>query len=612
MVNLTPVLAQGPGNGLLVSSDVTDMPVASNVNFAVGSIDPNVAIAPIGTDGKVCYINSDHTSVDLVADHLGTIAASTYQQATASGAPLRVLDTRTSGNIIPPDGRRCFTVAGSPGDAAVVNLTLVLAQGPGNGLLVSSDVTDVPVASNVNFAVGSIDPNVAIAPIGTDGKVCYINSDHTSVDLVADHLGTIAASTYQQATASGAPLRVLDTRTSGNIIPPDGRRCFTVAGSPGDAAVVNLTLVLAQGPGNGLLVSSDVTDMPVASNVNFAVGSIDPNVAIAPIGTDGKVCYINSDHTSVHLIADHLGTTTASTYQQATASGAPLRVLDTRTSAARTVVVAAAGDIACDPDYSGFNGGLGSSSRCRMLETSDLVLAMKPDKVLAVGDLQYEDGTLAEFQRSYDLSWGRFKDITYPVPGNHEYSTPDAAGYFAYFGAAAGDPSKGYYSKNVGSWHVVALNSNCSEAGGCGAGSPQEQWLRADLAAHPAACTLAFLHHPRFSSAEGGNRTATRDLWVALQEAGAELVLVGHDHHYERFAPQDADGNANPNGLTQFVVGMGGRNHSNIDKPRPNSVVRNNDTFGVLKLTLRPTGYSWEFVPEAGATFTDTGSAKCH
>ena len=313
-----------------MSSDVTDVPVASNVNFAVGSIDPNVAIAPIGTDGKVCYINSDHTSVDLVADHLGTIAASTYQQATASGAPARVLDTRTSGNIIPPDGRRCFTVAGSPGDAAVVNLTLVLAQGPGNGLLVSSDVTDMPVASNVNFAVGSIDPNVAIAPIGTDGKVCYINSDHTSVHLVADHLGTIAASTYQQATASGAPLRVLDTRTSGNIIPPDGRRCFTVAGSPGDAAIVNLTPVLARGSGNGLLTSSGVTRPPLASNVNFAVGSIDPNVAIAPIGTDGKVCYINSNHTSVHLIADHLGTIAASTYQQATASGAPLRVLDTR------------------------------------------------------------------------------------------------------------------------------------------------------------------------------------------------------------------------------------------------------------------------------------------
>ena len=231
---------------------------------------------------------------------------------------------------IGPDGRRCFVVAGSPGDAAVVNLTPVLAQAPGNGLLVSSRDTRRPVASNVNFAVGSIDPNVAIAPIGTDGKVCYINSDHTSVHLVADHLGTIAASTYQQATASGAPARVLDTRTSGNIIAPNGRRCFTVAGSPGDAAIVNLTPVLARGSGNGLLTSSGVTRPPLASNVNFAVGSIDPNVAIAPIGTDGKVCYINSDHTSVHLIADHLGTIAASTYQQATASGAPLRVLDTR------------------------------------------------------------------------------------------------------------------------------------------------------------------------------------------------------------------------------------------------------------------------------------------
>ncbi len=330
VVNLTPVLALGSGNGLLVSSDVTTPPVAANVNYKIGTVDPNVAIAPIGADGKVCYVNARQTSVHLVADHLGTIAATAYQTATASGAPKRVTDTRASGGIIGPNGRRCFTVAGSPGAAAVLNLTPVLALGSGNGLLVSSDVTTPPVAANVNYKIGTVDPNVAIAPIGADGKVCYVNARQTSVHLVADHLGTIAATAYQTATASGAPKRVTDTRASGGIIGPNGRRCFTVAGSPGAAAVLNLTPVLALGSGNGLLVSSDVTTPPVAANVNYKIGTVDPNVAIAPIGADGKVCYVNARQTSVHLVADHLGTIAATAYQTATASGAPKRVTDTR------------------------------------------------------------------------------------------------------------------------------------------------------------------------------------------------------------------------------------------------------------------------------------------
>lgn len=277
-----------------------------------------------------------------------------------------------------------------------------------------------------------------------------------------------------------------------------------------------------------------------------------------------------------------------------------------------SVTVVAAGDIACSPASSYFNGGLGTADKCRQKYTADLIGQLGANAVFALGDNQYEEGTLNQFMKSYDLSWGRYKAITYPVPGNHEYRVPGAADYYSYFGARAGDPAKGYYSFDLGDWHVVALNSNC-EAVSCAAGSEQETWLRADLAAHPKECTLAYWHHPLFSSGSHGNDPATKDFWRALSEAGAELVLVGHDHNYERFAPQTAEGVADAEaGIRQFVVGTGGKNHYSISTAQPNSEVINGNTHGVLKLDLYAGGYNWAFVPEAGATFTDTGSATCH
>ena len=230
---------------------------------------------------------------------------------------------------IAPLQRRCFAVDGTAGDLAVVNLTPVRATARGNGQLVSSDVTDPPTASNVNFRPGSVDPNVAFAPIGADSEVCFVNSEQSTVDLVADHLGTIDASAYTPASADGAPVRALDTR-SGRAIAPLQRRCFAVDGTAGDLAVVNLTPVRATARGNGQLVSSDVTDPPTASNVNFRPGSVDPNVAFAPIGADSEVCFVNSEQSTVDLVADHLGTIDASAYTPASADGAPVRVLDTR------------------------------------------------------------------------------------------------------------------------------------------------------------------------------------------------------------------------------------------------------------------------------------------
>ncbi len=276
-------------------------------------------------------------------------------------------------------------------------------------------------------------------------------------------------------------------------------------------------------------------------------------------------------------------------------------------------VIAAAGDIACDPADESFNGGAGTANACRMKATSDLMVGMNPAAVLPLGDLQYGDGALPKFLPSYAATWGRLKPVTRPVPGNHDYGVAKASGYFGYFGAAAGDPSKGYYSYNMGAWHLVALNSNCDEVGGCGAGSPQERWLKADLAAHPAACTLAYWHHPRFSSGPHGSDRSYDPFWQGLYQAGADVVLVGHDHDYERFAPQDPTGTADPaRGIREFVVGTGGANHYALEARQPNSEIFNGNAFGVLVLTLHPKGYDWKFVPLPGTTFSDSGRADCH
>jgi hypothetical protein len=246
--------------------------------------------------------------------------------------------------------------------------------------------------------------------------------------------------------------------------------------------------------------------------------------------------------------------------------------------------------------------------------TAALLDALPEATVFTTGDNVYSSGTPSEFANCYDPTWGRAKSRTFPSPGNHDYATSGAAGYFGYFGAAAGDPSKGYYSYDLGTWHVIVLNDNCTYIGGCEAGSAQEQWLRADLAAHPADCTLAYWHQPRFSSGSThGSRPSIQPFWQALYEHGADVVLNGHEHHYERFLPQTPDGTLdNAYGITEFVVGTGGYLHYPFGTILANSAARSSDTHGVLELTLHSDGYDWEFLPVAGKTYTDSGSAACH
>ncbi len=235
--------------------------------------------------------------------------------------------------------------------------------------------------------------------------------------------------------------------------------------------------------------------------------------------------------------------------------------------------------------------------------------------VFTLGDNVQGRGTAEEFARYYDPTWGRHKDRTKPAVGNHEYRTPEASPYFEYFGDTAGDPDKGYYSYDLGEWHVVVLNTNCEKVGGCGAESPQVRWLKEDLAANSdKACTLAMGHHPLFTSGDKhGPQNKMKPLYEELYAAGVEAILSGSEGNYERFAPQDPQGNADPQGIRQFIVGTGGHYLSSFgDDVLPNSEVRNADTHGVIKLTLRSDGYDWEFIPVGGETFTDSGSARCH
>jgi hypothetical protein len=269
------------------------------------------------------------------------------------------------------------------------------------------------------------------------------------------------------------------------------------------------------------------------------------------------------------------------------------------------ISVYAAGDIAdCSilpPEYS-FAGETAELIAARLADDSEAV-------VLTLGDNAYPDGTPADFADCYEPTWGRLKARTYPSLGNHDYTMPEAVGYFSYFGAMAGPAGRGYYSFNVGNWHVISLNSNLNPA----EHKDQLEWLNADLQSNPTACMLAYWHHPLYSSGENGNNPKMADVWAVLHVANADLVLVAHDHNYERFAPLDANGQRNDQfGIRQFVVGTGGAWLRRVRPGTPNSEASDSLTFGVLKLVLKDNGYEWEFLPTANGRFTDQGAAFCH
>jgi hypothetical protein len=283
-------------------------------------------------------------------------------------------------------------------------------------------------------------------------------------------------------------------------------------------------------------------------------------------------------------------------------------------------ILIAAGDIACDPASPYFNGGAGDATHCRQKATSDLVLRHTPTRVAVLGDAQYENGALSKFQASYHPSWGRFKSITRPAVGNHEYRIAGADGYFDYFGSSAGARDRGWYAYHLGTWRIYVLNSNCGMDGevarvSCAACSPQVTWLKADLAANPRKCVLAYWHHPRWGAGPRGDYPRVAPFWDALYAAHADVVLNGHDHLYVRFARQTPGGTASTAGLRQFTVGGGGKDVGPLGVT-PRNYQKASSTFGVLKLRLHgpntqyPEGwYTASYKATNG--FADTISTGC-
>ncbi len=488
-----------------------------------------------------------------------------------------------------------FNVEGLAGTVTAVSLRLYANNDYGSGYNVRS-------VSNTTWGETTITynnaPPMSSTVIGSSGSV---KKGWTSVDVTPLVTGNGLVS-IGVLTTTGGTFRVATRETGGNapqLVVTTAPPTDTMAPStPG-----GLTAVAANSGEVDLAWGASTDDVGVAGYTVYRNG--------AAVGTATGTSYADGG-----LAAGGTYSYTVDAYDAAGNHSAQSTVASATTPAATgDPIIGAAGDIACDPANASFNSGDGTVSACAEKATAALLASSPLAAVLTLGDDQYEDGAFSKWSQSYGPTWGAFKSITYPGVGNHEYGSGSgsAAGYFSYFGAAAGDPSKGYYSVDVGAWHIVALNGECIFVGGCGTGSPQEVWLRADLAAHPTTCTLAFWHEARFTSGWSGNHTAFDAFWKDLYAAGADVVLNGHDHIYERFAPQTPGAVADATyGIREFIVGTGGRSHSSIASVQPNSDIRNITAFGVLELTLHPAGYDWSFIPVAGSTFTDSGSQACH
>ena len=417
--------------------------------------------------------------------------------------------------------------------------------------------------------------------------------------------GTAAGTNFGTSTtivADNSPIRQAFLRF-------DLRAVSTVGSAKLRLHVVNNTNGPSPSGGTVSRVSGTWAETTTTYNGRPALGA-----SLVAFGAVTQNAWVEVDVTNAAVAGSILdlaltSTNTDGAYYDARESGANAPQLVVSTTAPPPppsgIVIAAVGDIACAPTSAV------TSTSCRQLSVSNLIQNDPSiQHFLALGDLQYPNGELANFQSAYEASFGRFKAKTRPAPGNHEYNTTGATGYYTYFGPLAGDPTKGYYSFDVGTtWHVVSLNSNCSFVS-CAAGSPQEQWLRADLSASTRACTIAYWHHPRWTSSSRGDNTNTDPLWRAIAGDGTELVLAGHEHVYERFAPVSATGAADTNGVRSMVVGTGGNSMGTFGTTHANSVVRLR-AFGVLKLTLSTDAYSWQYVNESG-TVLDSGSGTCH
>ena len=526
--------------------------------------EPNPTVAQLVVSPKVATLQENQMQ-DFTAVGFTT---------TGDSAQIGVTWSVTGGTIdTSSSGKRHY---GHYKNASCGSFKVVATSHPG----LKTDTATVAVTCPVPVASVSVTPATATVPVGQtlqlsatpqdangsplSGRTIAWSSDNTTVATVsASGLVTakVAGSAKITATSEGQSGTSSLTVTTVPVA--------SVSVSPASASVaVNQTVQLTATP-------KDANGTPLTGRT---ISWLSGTPGVATVTGSGLVTGVTAG--SATITATSEGKSGSATVTVTSGSGT-------------TVTLVGAGDIAdCDA------------------EPTAALLDNIPGTVFTAGDNAYSDGSAANYAQCYDPSWGRHKTRTRPAPGNHDYHTSGATGYFDYFGANAGPSGLGYYSYDLGAWHIISLNSQV----GIDATSPQGQWLQADLSANTKRCIVAYWHYPRFSSGASHGSDADMDaFWAPLYQAGATIVISGHDHEYERFAPQAPDGTADPvRGIREFVVGTGGASLYSFATPLPNSEVRDATSHGVLKLTLSDGSYTWQFVPVAGDSFTDSGSGTCH
>ena len=477
----------------------------------------------------------------------------------------------------------------------------------------SSSNTGIATVSSSGVVTGVAAGSATITAT-SEGK-----SGTASVTVTPVPVATVSVSPATPSIIVGATVQLTATTRDANNNVLTGRTVTWSSSNTGIASVSSSGVVTGVGAGSATITATSegksgttsvtVTPAPVATvTVAPSPASVGVGQTIQLTATmrdannnvlTGRAVTWGSSNTGIATVSSSgvvTGVAVGSATITATSEGKSGTSSVSVSAASADPVLVGAGDIAsCDSN--------GDEATANLLDNI-------AGTIFTAGDNVYDSGLASEFAACFDPTWGRHKARIRPAPGNHEtYGTDDMAGYYGYFGAAAGEFGKGYYSYNLGAWHIVVINSNLDVS----TGSAQETWLRADLAANPTACTLAYWHYPRFSSGDHGSDNSMQDIWQTLYDAGADVVVSGHDHDYERFGPQTPSGVADAaRGIREFIVGTGGASHYAVGTPIANSQVSNEDTFGVLKFTLHATSYDWQFVPIAGSTFTDSGTGTCH
>jgi len=622
--------ASGDGNTLTQPLGPT-----SGGGVVVGSLSATVA------EGKTVSVTIDGTgitqtaAVTVVPAGVGAVqsmVASSPESITAGSGVATITVTARDGFGNPVEGVTVVLAATGSGNTLTQPGTTTDASGVATGTLSATAAEAKTVTATVDGVAITEQASVLVNPAAADRLVFHVQP--TSVTAGATMTPPVEVEIRDQFTnrvtgATNAVTGAIATNPGGGTLTGGG----PVAAVDGVASFVGLSVDKA-GVGYTLAASSpgltDATSAPfpvIAGALSPAQSTVVAGPGSIPVGSGVATITVTAQDAngnpiegatvalaatgSATLLTQPAGPTgadgTATGTLSATLSGTKVvsAVID-GTPIVQTVSVTVQ-----PPPGSVVFVGAGDIGDCEWTtdEATATLLDAIPGTVFTAGDNAYPDGTATDFTNCYEPNWGRHKVRTYPSPGNHDYRTSSASAYYAYFGANAGPAGLGYYSYDLGDWHIISLNSEISMS----TSSTQVQWLRADLAANTKQCTLAYWHKPLFSSGEHGSLPGSKPLWKALQEYNAEVVVVGHDHNYERFAPQDSVGIADPaRGLRQFVVGTGGTDLRGMNPLIANSEVANSTTHGVLKLTLHGSGYEWEFIPVAGQTFTDSGSGSCH